>query len=234
MKTILKLPLLALLLIVVSPLTAQSTTKDFNEFSGVIASGNIEMTLIADNENYAKIRGDEDDIEKLKIEMKGSNLKFALRNKGLFNWFGNIGKVHIELHYSETLSYINTSASADIRTLETMISDELKLNSSSGSSIELDLDCNKLKANLSSGAEIILEGEIGVQDIIVSSGANYKSSEAASAEVYANASSGGDIKVWVEDKIEGHASSGASIRYKGEPNIRDLSSSSGGGIKSIN
>lgn len=230
MKTSVKLSILVTLLVLPNFINAQKTANDLGQFDGVIASGNIEMILVPDSKNYASISGKERDVEKLEIEMKGSSIKFKLENGSLFNWFRNSGKVRVELHYSDKLESIRSSASADIRSDELIESNELSLVSSSGGSLEFEIDCEELDVSVSSGADIDLSGNANYQKVKVSSGANYKSSEVTSKEAIAKASSGGYIAIWVDEKFEGRASSGGTIDYQGNPRSTDVSSSSGGSI----
>lgn len=235
MKSIVLNPLYILFAVLFSTMTlnAQSKTLDLDRFDGLSVSGNIDLILIPDTENYAEIEVEDIDIDKLETRKKGSTLKFKLKNSGFLNLFGGSGKAYIKLHYTEDLENIRSSASADIRSNDIVHSDELDLSSSSGSSIELEVECNFIDASVSSGADIVLEGEFDKQDISASSGGSYKAQMAISNTVKARASSGGSIKVWATEKFNGRASSGGSIQYKGNPSNSDNSTSSGGSIRNV-
>jgi len=235
MKSIISYPLYLLFAILFSTISldAQSETLDLDRFDGLSVSGNIELILIPDTENYAEIEVEDTDMDKLETRKKRSTLKFKLKNKGFLNLFGGGGKAYIKLHYTEDLENISSSASADIRSDDIVRSDELDLSSSSGSSIALEIECNFIDASVSSGADIKLEGEFDEQVISASSGGTYNAQIAISNIVKARASSGGSIKVWATEKFKGRASSGGSIHYKGNPSNTDNSTSSGGSIRKI-
>jgi len=232
MRTSISFSVLAVLLILPNFLDAQKLSKEFGTFDGVIVSGNIEMVLIADNRNYAEISGKENDIENLEIDMKGSNLRFNVQKDRVFNWFKHSRKIRIELHHNETLVNIKSSASADINSKDVLESSKLTLNSSSGSSLDFEIDCEILTVKVSSGAEIDLTGSTNYQKVNVSSGGRYESAKVSSKEAKAKVSSGGYIAVWADEKLEGNASSGGTINYYGSPISTDVSSSSGGRINS--
>lgn len=212
----------------------QSDTQRFDDFDGVTASGNIELVLIPDDENYAEIEVKKISIDKLEIDMKGSTLKFKLKNRGLLNLFGGNGKAIIELHYTENLERIGASASADISSSDVLRTGDLRLKSTSGSTITLKLECDDIDVSASSGADIVLNGEFNNQKVSVSSGASYESDDVESRKAEAKVSSGGNIKIWATDVLIGKASSGGNINYRGYPTKTDLSSSSGGSVESIN
>ena len=231
MKTRLQLSLLFVILTFPVFINAQTVAEELGQFDGVIASGNIEMVLIADSKNFASISGKEKDIDNLEIEMKGSSISFKQKSSGLFNWFKNNGRVKIELHYTEKLEDIRTSASAYISSEEIIESDQLTVKSSSGSSVALEIACEELNVSVSSGADVDLSGYTNYQKVKVSSGGRYKSEKVNSKEAVAKVSSGGYIALWVDEKLEGRASSGGTISYSGNPSTTDVSSSSGGSIK---
>lgn len=217
----------------VANLNAQTKNLDLERFDGLNVSGNIDLILIPDSENYAEIRVEDVDMEKLEIRKKGSTVKFKLNGNGIFKLFGGRGKAYIKLHYTEDLISISSSAAADIKSNSIVRSDELRIGSSSGSTIELEIECNSIDATVSSGGDMRLEGTFDEQDVSASSGGSYKAQDVVSSKVKARASSGGSIKVWATTKIKGKASSGGSIHYKGNPENSNTSSSSGGSIRNI-
>ena len=234
MRSILSL-LFSLTLVFLSTISldAQSKTLDLERFDGLNVSGNIELILIPDSKNFAEIKVEDVDIDKLETRKKGSTLKFNLKNKGLFGLFGGSGKAYIKLHYTDELKKISSSASADITTYDIVRSDDLELRASSGSSIEIEVASVIVDASVSSGADINLVGSIEEQDVNASSGGSY-SADIESASAIARASSGGSINLWVTESLKGRASSGGSIDYKGNPRKTDSSSSSGGSVRSRN
>lgn len=214
-------------------LNAQTKTLNLESFEGLSVAGNIDLILIPDSENYAEIEVKNIDIDRLETRKKGSTLKFNLKNRGILNLFRRNGKAFIKLHYTEELINISSSASAYITSNNIIKADDLRISSSSGATIELEIECNVLDASVSSGADVLLEGKINTQEISASSGGAYKATRLSSEKTVAKASSGASIKIWVTNKIKARASSGGSINYNGNPSHTDTSSSSGGSIRSL-
>ena len=97
------------------------------------------------------------------------------------------------------------------------------------------MEATKIDADASSGAQIIIEGSANTLNIDASSGASYNGVRLKAKDVDADVSSGASISVWATERIEADASSGGSIRYKGNPTEESIDPGkwSGGSISKI-
>ena len=80
----------------------------------------------------------------------------------------------------------------------------------------------------------MLEGKVKSLEIEASSAGDIDAYRLESEKVYARTSSAGSAKVNVTKELEAHASSGGSIRYRGNPVKTNTDSSSGGSVKKTN
>lgn len=94
-----------------------------------------------------------------------------------------------------------------------------------------NLDFDNLTVRMSSGALAELSGKASDLNVETSSGALFKGYDLATNTCEAESSSGGSVQVKVAKELNARASSGGSIRYKGEGNIRDIKVGSGGTVK---
>ena len=109
------------------------------------------------------------------------------------------------------------------------------LEASSGASIKgSDVQFNKLEVKQSSGALIDLSGSAEALNVDGSNGSQFNGYDLKTTTCYADVSSGADVKVSVAKELSAKASSGGSIRYKGDGLIRDIHVSSGGSVKKQN
>lgn len=110
---------------------------------------------------------------------------------------------------------------------------DLKLiKANSGANISgTDLSFNNLEVKMSSGAFAELEGSTNSLSVDVSSGAMFKGYDLTTAKCMAETSSGAGVQINVSKELNAKASSGGSIRYKGEGLIRDIKVGSGGTVK---
>ena len=91
---------------------------------------------------------------------------------------------------------------------------------------------DELIVEVSSSGDLTVSGTANSQKVGVSSAGSYYGYEMTSTSARVNVSSAGSAKVNVSEDIRASASSGGSVRYKGNPERRDTNSSSGGSVRS--
>ncbi|MCF6298004.1 MAG: DUF2807 domain-containing protein, partial [Flavobacteriaceae bacterium] len=145
----------------------------------------------------------------------------------------NIGKATSKkIHLSvENLNEILISSGAEVYSENTFYADNLKVDASSGSEANLTLNVTNLNCESSSGANINLSGKATNLDARTSSGSDINAYELHVKNCKAKATSGSGIKVNVTESFNGNATSGADIRYRGNPKIVNKDKSSGGSVK---
>ncbi len=219
------------LIFLFSSLILIGQSRNFNDFSGIKVSGNLKVELVNSDQNMVEIEMIKGDIENIITEVKGDVLHLKVKQK--WGW-GNKTKASIVL-YHDGVNQIDASAGATLKSVDHINSTELDIDVSSGATAKVAVECSKLKVNVSSGATAKLSGHCKEQYIDVSSGATYKATSLASDNVDVDASSGASAKVWATKSITANASSGGSIKYKGEPENTKLDAGkySGGSIRKM-
>lgn len=214
--------ILLLLSFVVSGLAvmAQKTVNEphvekraVKSFHAVDVSSGIKLILTqGDKEELAVAAGDPSYLEYIETTVKDGVLKITRNQDWQFwkqwkNW-----KVTVYLSFK----------------------DLDKINASSGALVTgTNLDFDKLTVRMSSGALAELSGKTTDLNVDASSGALFKGYDFSSNICEAESSSGGSVQVKVAKELNARASSGGSIRYKGEGNIRDIKVGSGGTVKRL-
>lgn len=106
------------------------------------------------------------------------------------------------------------------------------LETSSGAEINArGVNAGAMSLEASSGSEINVAGACRALSASASSGADINARELRCATGEAEASSGADIALFVEGRLDVHASSGGGINAGGDPEIGDVSLSSGGSLR---
>lgn len=182
-------------------------------FHAVDVSSGIKLILTqGDKEELAVAAGDPSYLEYIETTVKDGVLKITRNQDWQFwkqwkNW-----KVTVYLSFK----------------------DLDKINASSGALVTgTNLDFDKLTVRMSSGALAELSGKTTDLNVDASSGALFKGYDFSSNICEAESSSGGSVQVKVAKELNARASSGGSIRYKGEGNIRDIKVGSGGSVKRL-
>jgi hypothetical protein len=186
----------------------RAVNQDFDKVRG---SSGIDVYLTEGSENKIVVEADENLIDL--IETNISNGKLIIRSSK------NIGrskakKVHVTFI---KLSSIEASSGADIIGKSVIKNETINLDCSSGADLEIEVFAKELYAETSSGADLDVSGKASTIYANASSGSELNAKNLNTITCNAKASSGADIIVTVQDKINARASSGGDIRYYGDP-----------------
>jgi hypothetical protein len=221
-----KLIFLLLILLGTMVQAQQSETRSIGAFRGVQASEGIDVYLR---------QGDK---ESIKVEVSGTALKNVITEIS-----GEFLKIHMaEGRYSGSrtvkvyVTYVSliklrASSAANIYTEGIVKSKSMSLNASSAATIEVAVEVENLTAGASSASDIKVKGKTITATIEASSAGEVDAYDLSAEEASLGASSAGTIKITVTQRIDARASSGASIRYRGNPVKTNTNASSGGSVK---
>lgn len=202
-------------------------------FSGISVSSGIDVYLTQGNEESVAVSASEQKyLDRLITEVENGTLKIYYDNKGI-TWKSN-GKANLKAYVSfKTLEKLNVSAGSDVTVNGSIKADKLNLHVSSGADFTGAINAKELVCEVNSGADAKLTGSADKFTVDVSSGASFKGYDFAVDYCDASASSGGDVHVTINKELVAKASSGGDIHYKGAGLIRDIKTSSGGGVKKV-
>jgi len=213
---------------------ANAVTRNVSgSFTGISISSGIEVYLTQGNEESVAVSASEQKyLDRLVTEVVNGTLKIYFDNKGM-TWRSN-GKAKLKAYVSfKALEKLNVSAGSDVTVNGSIKTDKLDLQVSSGADFTGAINAKELMAEVNSGAEAKLSGSADKFTVNVSSGASFKGYDLVTDYCDASASSGGDVHVTINKELVAKASSGGDIQYKGTGLIRDIKTSSGGGVKKV-
>ena len=215
-----RIAVLVLITVFGTSVFAQKTaTRKLEKFTAISASEGIDVTLVKGSSYEAKITASGIEMEDVLTEVSGGRLKIHLDG-------GNHRNIDVNVEVTfVSLNEIKASSAADIKSSSVIEADMLEIDASSAADIDL-----KIK-DASSSADITLSGTADKQNVDISSAADYKAFELVSKEGDISASSAADANVNVTESLYASASSGASVRYKGNPDKVKEHSSSGGDVE---
>ena len=225
--------------------------RNVGPFSGISVSGGIKVNFTQGKNQSVVVDTDSDKQKYVITEVKNGILMVAVDYKKNMNF----KKLLVTVEAPE-LTSAKVSSGSLFTGLNTINANDFAIQVSSGANLNADLNVkNTTNLDISSGSSVTLdvntknfefEGSSGSSATIRGNAENtiFKTSSASSVNAQslvakngsATASSGSTIKMNVSENLTGAASSGASIRYAGNPrNVsKDAKISSGGTIKPIN
>ena len=195
----------------------RKVTEDFTTIS---ASEGIQVYVTQADEYRISITADENIIDLIGTDIENGKLKIqALKNIG-----HSTKKVMVSL---PNLKALHSSSGAHISTENTIKSNHLTLEASSGSMLGIELIGNQLEVNTSSGANLWLSGKVNNTLIEASSGSKIEAKELSTVLCNAQASSGSSVTIAVTESLQANANSGGYIAYTGDPEVQKNESVSG-------
>lgn len=205
----------------------KSEMRQVKPFSAVSAAEGVDVILQKGNKESVKVEVAENaDIARVITEVSGSYLKIHMKS-GQYK-----GSLHVRVYVTYVkLEKIIGSSAANIFSQEAIKADKLELRASSAASLELTVDVNELTCDASSAGEMELEGKTREVHFDASSAAKIDGYDLQADIVKANASSAGSIKVTVINELYAEASSGGDIRYRGNALKTHTNANSGGSVK---
>lgn len=223
----------AILLLILVPALAmaqKSENRQVNSFTGIKTGEAIDVYLKKGDKEAVKVEVSGDNLDNVVTEVVGSYLKIHLRENGFFRNNTNV-KVYVTY---VSIDRIYASSAANVFAEGAIKADDLEIQASSAADIELKIEANQVRVHASSAADIILEGTAKSIDADASSSGEIDAYGLQVERADAKASSAGSIKLSVSQALEAGASSGGSVRYRGNPTRTNSHSSSGGSVKKSN
>jgi hypothetical protein len=223
MKNLLVLFLLTFTL----PGVAQETqTRNVGAFSGVKVAEGIDVYLKKGEKESLRVEVSGTKPENIITEVSGSYLKIHMAHG---NFTGRIqAKVYVTY---VSLNKLSASSAGNIFSEDILKASDMEIQCSSAGNIEVTLDCGTVEVSASSAGQIELQGKAKSLAADASSAGQIDAYDLEAEKVEAEASSGASMKVSVQSSLSANASSGGSIRYRGNPGKSITNSSSGGSVK---
>lgn len=129
------------------------------------------------------------------------------------------------------ISAIKATSGSEVSSTNTIETDKLELNTTSGSDITLNVKTESLNCHATSGSDIRVSGYTKKLTAEATSGNDIHASELKSEISKAKATRGADISLNTSKELTARATSGGDIRYTGNPETINKSDSSSGSVR---
>jgi hypothetical protein len=219
---------LSISLFVFVALAQESETRKLSSFSGIKVSEGIDAYLKKGSKEEVRVEASGTSLSNVITEVSGDYLKIHME-EGVYK--NRTVKVYVTY---VSINNIGASSGANVFHEGILKTNELTLKASSAGTIELKTEAITLEAGASSAGEIVVEGNAGNVELDASSAGEIDAYNLTCAKAEAEASSGASVKLTVVKDLEARASSGGSIRYRGNPERSNTNSSSGGSVRKSN
>lgn len=203
-------------------------TRTTGDYDGIKIAGFFDVDLVAGKEGKIIIKGEENLLAAIKVEVEGNELKVYVE-KGTQIRTSAGKKIEVTVPF-EKISAVTLSGSGDVRTKSKIKSDNLSAKLSGSGNFDLDIDTNKFDLALSGSGDVSLKGSADSFTSKISGSGNVNAASLKSKTVDANVSGSGNSVVNCEGTLTGRVSGSGNIKYLGNPEKRDVKVSGSGTI----
>ncbi len=202
--------------------TEERPVENFNSIK--VANG-LDVFITQGDEEYLKLEIDENLLKYIRTEVENEELKIysdinirMAKSKKIF------------LTYKK-LKSIKISSAGDIKGENILHTGNLNISLSSAGNLHLDIIAEKVKINISSSGNAYLSGKTNSLEANLSSAGDLYAFELMAEKGNIDVSSAGDAKVHITSEAYFSASSAGDIVYIGEPEIKEIKTSSAGNVR---
>jgi hypothetical protein len=208
--------------------TEKTETRNLKDFDKIKVSSGIDLYVRMGETEEVKVVADGDIIDQVITEVKDGTLKIYMKQNNNWNWGINKSrKVYVSV---KELERLEASSGSDVNSENTLTGENLKVSASSGSDVTLEIHYKNFTLDTSSGSDARISGKTKNFEAESSSGSDIKAQDLESVICKVSVSSGSDATVNVSDELYANASSGGDVRYYGNPQVKDINESSGGDV----
>jgi hypothetical protein len=213
---------------------AAAQTKEFSAsvFSELTIAGPFKTTLVKSDRNKVEINFngiDQDDVE---VDSGSGELEIKIK-QSIFDFDNyddrdrNRKYATVTVYYSSTPDDIVLKQGASLRSKETLSVKQMRLESSMGSEMKLDLKVDDLTLESSMGSEVDLTGTASNFELTAKMGSDVDASLLKCLDVRVRASMGASVQVYASRELDASANFGASVTCKGNPTRKKTSGTFG-------
>ncbi len=204
----------------------KTETREVKDFTGVSTSTSIDIFLSQGNKFEVVVEAEDNLLDYIETNVEDGVLIVRF-SRGINIISSERKVVHVTM---KDVDYIKASSAGDVIGKTPIKAENLKIRTSSAGDVKLEVYAKNLDLSTSSSGDITLSGEADYLEASTSSAGDIKAFELTVKEADINASSAGDVKITVTDRLNARASSAGDVHYRGNPAKVDARSSSAGDI----
>jgi len=193
-------------------------------FTTIKTSSGLDVYLTQDDDISLTVEADENLHDIIKTEVENGTLTIKASEN-----IGRADSKKIRLTLND-ISRIKTTSGSDVYSTNTFNVDELDINSTSGSDVNLSIHTQALRCKSSSGSQITLRGKTNLLNAKATSGSDINAEDLDANSSHVSATSGAKIHVNTKKELYAKASSGGDITYYGNPEKIEISDGVSGHI----
>ncbi|WP_396193664.1 head GIN domain-containing protein [Flavobacterium sp.] len=199
--------------------------RNVSQFNKITVANGLDCEVIQADNFEVTVEADDNLINGIKTHIENNTLVIYSE----YNNYINVTSKKITVKLPKILS-LESSSGSTLKSVSLLTGEDITLKSSSGSSMEVEVESDKITLETTSGSEQQITGKALKLYTASSSGSHIEANELIANEVYSQSSSGSSTTVNAVLLLDGKASSGSSITYVKTPKEVRVEESSGGSV----
>lgn len=205
-----------------------SETRKTSDYDAIKATGFFDIDLVAGNEGNITIKGEENILAAIVIEVEDNTLKIYTKKN--FNISPSAGKkVEITVPF-EKISELTMSGSGDVTSKNPIKNDKFVAKLSGSGDVDLYVLTNSFEFNLSGSGDVKLKGSSDNLAVKLSGSGDIQAGDLKAKNADVSISGSGDVKINCNESLTARVSGSGDILYAGNPEKRDVKVSGSGSI----
>lgn len=164
----------------------------------------------------------ENGILKIHYETKSGAINKTKENKEL--------KAYVSC---KTLDRLHATTGAEVKISGVLKSTSLDMEANTGAIIHGQVDLGTLKLDQNTGSKVTLSGKSGMIEAEGSTGSKFIGEDMATSTCKVEVSTGARFSIHADKELQAKASTGATVKYKGEAGIKSVKANTGGSVSRI-
>ena len=200
----------------------RSINGSFNE---IHTSRGLDVYLTQGNSEGVTVEADGNLHELITVEIVNNVLEISTVEN-----IGSASSKKVLVNFKDLSRIVSTSGS-DVYSTNTIRLDDLELETTSGSDMELDLNVESLVCSATSGSDLEVSGKTSRLNAEATSGSDIDAGNLLAERSTVKATSGASVTVNSSKELIANANSGGDVTYYGNPEKLDKSESVSGDIR---
>lgn len=202
--------------------------KNVGDFSEIRTTNRIKVELIPSTENKVILNSEDEG----NVSLVNKNGRLAVKNNIKELVSDSDFKVSVKVYF-KNLNTIEAESGSYIFSTKEIESSKLKLNSSSGSQLDIKINVKNVEAKVFAGATMELEGKADTGTLIANAGGFIDAKNLNFTSVDATVNAGGKIDVKATETVNATTRAGGNINVFGNPKTITEKTTAGGNINRV-
>lgn len=226
--------LIAIVALVLLPLTGQSQTKEtrnIGNFTELNAKGSFDYVLIKGTKPSVTIEGPADVLPLINTEVSGNKLDIGTKSGSKIKL--SRGQRLVVTVYYTNINEIAFQGSGDLKAENAIQSDKLSISMRGSGSISLDISTTQSNIEASGSGSVSVSGKADTINYELTGSGSISAGRLQANTVNASLSGSGNMKIVANKVLQAKLTGSGSIAYGGNPDKKNVSKTGSGSVSSF-